>query len=609
MFIKNIQIENYKCFDKTEFIELTQGINLVLGKNNVGKTAFLEALAINVAAMPFRDINSDVKNSIDKTPKFSGEIEISFKEFIDFVLDHNGGSFKVPVPDNRIKDWKEQFENNINSDNSFFSLLFKKSNIALLQTTASFFDVQEARVHGLRHEGAVIKKFNENMIFEWMYVSDRQIEPFEFVFNKVKASIYRFKAERLNLSKSSMQVGIELRNDASNLAGALQELSSNQPSQYSMLCDLVRSIFPDIHRVVSKNTDGAGGCRIDTWQADPSTQRESAVISLSECGTGISQVLAILFIIITSKDSRIIIIDEPNSFLHPGAAKKLIEILKKYPQHQYIISTHSPEIIKTANAKNVIMLTRENGVTSIEKIDPDNIDDLKSALIDMGSSLSDVFGADTILWVEGKTEEECFKLIAESEENFPIDVSIVGVKHTGDFDSKSRKKDPKLIWAIYNKLSGSSFMLPPAVGFVFDRETRTKKDIADLERESDGLVSFLSRRMYENYLINSEAIVWLLNECDVVVNESDVTQWLIGNGGNKPYVSKIIDFESLDNIEWLKVVDGAKLLKDLFSNFSDEKESYSKTRDGLRLTKWFLNNKPEVFGEIVEIIRGVVSKG
>lgn len=50
---------------------------------------------------------------------------------------------------------------------------------------------------------------------------------------------------------------------------------------------------------------------------------------LAESDTGIGQVLAILYVVIMAKYNQVIIIDEPQSFLHPGAVRKLIEILKQ----------------------------------------------------------------------------------------------------------------------------------------------------------------------------------------------------------------------------------------------------------------------------------------
>jgi AAA15 family ATPase/GTPase len=44
--IKNVEIENFRCFGKSKFSGFSR-INLIGGKNNAGKTAFLEALYLN----------------------------------------------------------------------------------------------------------------------------------------------------------------------------------------------------------------------------------------------------------------------------------------------------------------------------------------------------------------------------------------------------------------------------------------------------------------------------------------------------------------------------------------------------------------------------------
>ena len=48
-FIKNIEIKNYKCFNDFK-AEGFGRVNLIGGNNNVGKTAFMEALCINIYA-------------------------------------------------------------------------------------------------------------------------------------------------------------------------------------------------------------------------------------------------------------------------------------------------------------------------------------------------------------------------------------------------------------------------------------------------------------------------------------------------------------------------------------------------------------------------------
>lgn len=55
-FLQQLQIKNFKCFDDFEANSLGR-VNLIGGKNNVGKTAFMEACYINVSA---HDIKSFV---------------------------------------------------------------------------------------------------------------------------------------------------------------------------------------------------------------------------------------------------------------------------------------------------------------------------------------------------------------------------------------------------------------------------------------------------------------------------------------------------------------------------------------------------------------------
>lgn len=48
-FLQHIQIKNFKCFDDFKADGFGR-VNLIGGKNNVGKTAFMEACFVNVSA-------------------------------------------------------------------------------------------------------------------------------------------------------------------------------------------------------------------------------------------------------------------------------------------------------------------------------------------------------------------------------------------------------------------------------------------------------------------------------------------------------------------------------------------------------------------------------
>ena len=44
MNIEKVNIENYKCFDGKFSIEFNQGINILVGDNEAGKSTILEAM-------------------------------------------------------------------------------------------------------------------------------------------------------------------------------------------------------------------------------------------------------------------------------------------------------------------------------------------------------------------------------------------------------------------------------------------------------------------------------------------------------------------------------------------------------------------------------------
>jgi len=52
MFISSFQINSYKSFRSSGEIRFTPGFNIVVGRNNAGKTALMEALSLQSTSKP-----------------------------------------------------------------------------------------------------------------------------------------------------------------------------------------------------------------------------------------------------------------------------------------------------------------------------------------------------------------------------------------------------------------------------------------------------------------------------------------------------------------------------------------------------------------------------
>lgn len=336
--------------------------------------------------------------------------------------------------------------------------------------------------------------------------------------------------------------------------------------------------------------------KILVWtEAAYSAARRDLAIALDDSGTGIGQVLAILYIVLTSRSPQVILIDEPQSFLHPGAARKLIELLKGQTQHQYIVSTHSPTIITAAQPKTIILITHDGTESHLEHLDGNDAEQLRKYLDEIGASLADVFGSDGILWVEGPTEEKCYPLIVEQILKKPLMGKMIKAAiATGDFEGKHAER----FFEIYGRLSGAQSLIPPAVAFLFDDEGRTEQEKKELQNRSNGLVRFTKRRMYENYLLDPRAIAAVLSTTEG--HESEVLE---------QDVQTFID-EALRQMEYFKPlgVSGGldwiradRLLKALFWKLG--KLDYRKTTHSVELTQWLVKHDPERLKDVTEMIR------
>ncbi len=416
--------------------------------------------------------------------------------------------------------------------------------------------------------------------------------------------IFVFDPERLNIDNSPPGSGQTLASNASNLPTVLQEMEAN-PARWQLFKQHVTEIFPSITSVtIPPSTDVGGHVTISIWQVDTATMRDDLATRLKDCGTGIGQVLAILYVAMT-RVGNLIVIDEPNSFLHPGASRKLIEILKLYDKNQYVISTHSADLISAIQPEIIhrVHWDGDNGESRVEQVDLANLDEMSGILDDLGVRLSDVFGADQVIWVEGQTEAKCFPILARQVAPPPPSGTVFAhVRATGDFESKS--PDAKQVWDIYKRLSEGTALLPPVIAFSFDREDRSDKLIDDLQRESGGRVSFLPRRLLENHFLHCGAIAHAIDEefslhaidSKPITPESIATK--ISELSNSSDLRNTdVDWQS--DKDWINKCHGAKTLAAVFEAHD---LTYSKIRHGEQLCKWIIANDPDHLHELIEYL-------
>lgn len=127
-----------------------------------------------------------------------------------------------------------------------------------------------------------------------------------------------------------------------------------------------------------------------------------------------------------SNKSVIVVLEEPEAGLHPGAQRRIATSLARFrDKHglQVIITTHSPILIN-AHPDGVLLVSRDDDVASRPtRVRPP--DDLRQVAELLGATPADVLLARTFLVVEGDTERAVLPIWADL---MGIDVAKAGIQ-------------------------------------------------------------------------------------------------------------------------------------------------------------------------------------
>lgn len=618
MYIGKFQVLNFKSFHDSGEVELKPGFNVITGQNSAGKTALLEAMTLQFAANPHRSLRTipapGSRHSQESIVRAT--FSVPRNELLDLI---GPGPLALPEPQRGFMiPGDGPYERQVDKATALLAWFSQEAEFSVGFRFARSAERGDVWIP----EGLVLGKYplpalnqqgyqdginalvggNHELLFQGLNTS----QPGAWLPRlaaRLRNRIYRFSAERFNVGQCPFGNGRVLAPNAQNLPEVLDTLTAN-PRRFAALNDRVQEILPQVKQV-SVRTLAGNQVQVIVWPHDPASQREDLAIPLNDCGSGVGQVLAILYVVMNADYPQVILIDEPQNFLHPGAVRKLVGVLKAYPHHQYIFTTHSPGIITAADPAVILISSATEGETSLQAIDAGNTNELKLYLADIGARLSDVFGADNILWVEGQTEERCFPRILEIVAKRPLmGTAVVGIRQTGDLQAREKKR----IFEMYRRLSEAKTLMPPAVAFILDSECLRTAEKEDIRRAGQRLVHFLPKRMYENFILDASAITGTMNGIDGFrpdpVRGEEVQQLLDEKRVDLEYYCAGTDAVPVD---WGSHIDAARVLGDIFSQLSENRVSYDKIKHSVAITEWLLQNRPEHFCELADWLVGLLT--
>jgi len=299
-FIKNIEIKNFKCFEDFK-AEGFGRVNLIGGKNNVGKTAFMEACLLG-----------SVKKNSEEYIKFSVIIELH-RNSLDFLLEwfNDYSTFKL-----------KYINSNILINSSFIPIRFKTRHGGYFPNDKILCSKEQSDTIIDNNWGEECEFDSQIKVHENHNYIDRKKDLVEDFYQKNLPPL-------LNNSKF-ISVGNNFNNYLVNFIDEIK-LADKEDD----LNEALKSFF-DIEK-------------IDVIKNKVMLKKEKKFLLLSEFGDGVKHFLNIILALYLNKDS-ILYLDEIENGIHYTNLDKLWEIIltiSKQQNIQVFATTHSKECIES----------------------------------------------------------------------------------------------------------------------------------------------------------------------------------------------------------------------------------------------------------------------
>jgi predicted ATP-dependent endonuclease of OLD family len=401
--ISEIEIINFKSCKKTNL--LLEKVTPLVGYNNAGKSNILKAIDALVKGKGLNESNFN-------DPSQPIKIEALLSGVTDEVLKHLSGPQKTSL---------EQF-----IENDCICIRFyqekpgtTKNSVVLGIKAPSNQNDEWENPNGIPQ--AISTLFPEPTFINSMEDSAEDV-------SKVKASntigklitnlqkeILKTKGEEISNSLSA--IGKQLNVDGEN---RLQEFSDFDDSINSKVSDFFPGLSLNIHIPTPNISDIFKKGTIKVQEQGAGGHRE-----FSEMGHGAQRAIQMTLIRhlaeVTKKASKegktnLLLIDEPELFLHPQAIEQIRSSLKILAQkgYQVVFATHSPFMIEHDDIPITNIVRKQEDGTKVEtrlkeaisKVLQDN--ESQARLLFDTYNLGQILFSDTVLVAEGDTEKHVF---------------------------------------------------------------------------------------------------------------------------------------------------------------------------------------------------------
>lgn len=459
MYIKELEIENFRGFGKNTKIEFQDGINVLIGPNNGGKTTILKALELLFSSgsnkkLKIEDFNQNIK--IKELKKHSPKIKISA------ILSESEKEENYSDDLISISTWLIKIEKPYQAQITFEYSLPETYETDYVEYMAQVKKEGENRyIYWKEIENEFLRKYTTKIYIgnpEYKNIIDSEsLKTFDFQFLTAIRDVERdlFSGGNTQLKEiidffMDYNIKTDTSLDKQDKINEIKKLKLDFSKNASVLIDSLQSRMEQGKKEILKYVESVG---TNVEKITPNfdgrlldTELYSALKLVIELETGIKLPATrnglgynnLLFISLllakmqkdsskeylgsNAKNFSILAFEEPEAHLHPNMQYKLLKFLGeniKNEVRQIFITTHSPNITSKVNLDSLIVLTKLNNEIKVSypgKLFSASVEDINSKkyierFLDV--TKADMFFAKNLIFVEGLAEQLLLPIFAE----------------------------------------------------------------------------------------------------------------------------------------------------------------------------------------------------
>ncbi|SCJ97203.1 Predicted ATP-binding protein involved in virulence [uncultured Clostridium sp.] len=433
MYINKVRVKNYKSFKDSGEVELDMRLFGIIGQNNTGKSALIDAIQCffpsSKKGIVAADFHKGTHENIEIDMWFKGISEeylekIFFEDKIKNEEDKLIKKYNGEIPENTLMKLEEKIEE------------IKKTNLEKLYVKYGI-ENEEIYIKLISEKGSrITKKYYKKDDTEIKESELKNILPSIKVIpalrdpkNESTAGNNSYLKELIQMLDDEIQTNIEIQGNNITYKELNEVISKETSKRCSDIAKQITMFYnkaigsKDYEIIIDSDVNIASGTKYTTRIRDIVTKIESDILS---CGTGY-QSMVILSILETyveiskNKSKYILLIEEPEVYLHPQLQRKMIDTLVSISNtNQVIFTSHSPITVSKLTQQQLKLITKANGEAKVNNISVNEV------ISELGIKGDDILNHKGIIFVEGKDDKAIIsRLLSKIDSELERKINII----------------------------------------------------------------------------------------------------------------------------------------------------------------------------------------